>query len=188
MVGYLIEFVLVLFIIALASQFWSTIKSRSYIRSVLENRAELEKFVAVVGWYELQRDATELRPVCGSWLQNIDVNSKAHFSALATTRTMLLLSTAAIMVGSFYFLGAAYGAIDLIVFFLMAIPQLSAPAKNYNLGLVRTILLNLYRWSRDDSDEARRYCPKSLEIALATVSQLTERDEPRSEQYSGKMQ
>lgn len=184
MVAYSVEFLLVLLLLVLASSFWSIIKSRSYVRSILGNQAELEKFIKVVGPDRLQRDATELKPVCGSWLQNIDVNARAHFKALATTRTMLLLTTAAIVVVSFYFLGATYGVANLVLFVLMAIPQVSGPAKGYNLGLIRCILLNLYRWSKDDPDEALRYCPESFAVALTTVSQLTERNEPRSVQMS----
>jgi hypothetical protein len=87
-VVYVVEFVLVLLLLVLASSFWSSIKSRSYIRSILGNQAELERFIKAVGPDRLQRDATELKPVCGSWLQNMDVNSRAHFEALASTRNV----------------------------------------------------------------------------------------------------
>jgi hypothetical protein len=183
-VVYVVEFVLVLLLLVLASSFWSSIKSRSYIRSILGNQAELERFIKAVGPDRLQRDATELKPVCGSWLQNMDVNSRAHFEALASTRNVLLLPIAGIMVVSLYFLGSTYGVANLIFFFLMAIPPPSASSKGYNLGLIRCILLNLYRWSKDDPDEALRYCPESFAVALTTVSQLIERNEPRSVQIS----
>jgi hypothetical protein len=184
MVNYLIEFILALLVLTLALQFWSIIKSRTYTLNFLGNQDELEKFIKVVGSDKLQRDATELAPVCGSWLQNMDVNSSAHFKALSTTRNVLLLPIAGIIVVSFYFLSPICGAANLVIFFLMAIPALSGPAKVNNLQLVRCIVLNLYRWSEDDPDEALRDCPKFLAITLATVSRLMERSESKSAQQA----
>ena len=171
---YFIEFVPALVVVSLAWPFWSIIKSRTYIRRVLGNQAELEKFIKVLSSDNLRRDAAKGKPVFGSWLQNIDVNARAHFQALALARNALLVPVAGMMMVSFYFLGATCGVANLVFFFLMAIPQISGYAKDYNLGLVRSILLNLYCWYKDDPDEALGYCPKSFALALATVSQLVE--------------
>ena len=64
---YFIGFVPALVVVSLAWPFWSIIKSRTYIRRVLGNQAELEKFIKVLSSDNLRRDAAKGKPVFGSW-------------------------------------------------------------------------------------------------------------------------
>lgn len=168
----LIEVVLAVLIAMTAGPFWSIIKSRAFIASILQSEGELQRLVETIGLEALRSDAAKLKPVFGSWMKNIDFNTRVHFKALANTRTLTLVPVAVVTLGSYYFLGPRFGVGNLILFLALALPKISVPAANQNLSLVHTILLNLCRWHGEDPQGAERDCPASLRVALSAVSRL----------------
>lgn len=168
----LIEVVLAVLIAMTAGPFWSIIKSRAFIASVLQSEGELRRLIKVIGEKVLLADAAKLKPVFGSWMQNIAFNTDVHFKALAQTRNLTLIPVVAVILGSFYFFGPGFGVANLLLFLILALPKVSGPAANQNLTLVHTILTNLCRWSSEDPQGAARDCPAALRVALSTVSRL----------------
>jgi hypothetical protein len=169
----LIEVPIGIVVLVLALPLWNIFKSRAYIAAVLRNPVELASLLDVIGIDRLQSDARALPTVWAlgpdSWMFHIYCNTVAHFKALAYTRRRLLFLIAAAIAGSAYFLGIGFGIFNLALLLAMAIPEISAPAKRCNLELVYIILVNLYRWSSDDPQDASRFCPSAFTGALATV-------------------
>jgi hypothetical protein len=167
---FLIDVGLAFLIVMAAEPFWSIIKSRAYIASVLQSEGELRRFIELIGRDALRSDAAKLEPVFGSWMENIAFNTRVHFKALAHTRNLVFLAVASVIVGSFYFLGPGFAFANLLLFLVLAFRKILTSAANQNLTLVHSVLTNLYRWYSEDPNGAARDCPASLRVALSTVS------------------
>lgn len=166
----LVEVVLGLIVLSWGHGFWSLVKSRSWVVHILHNEAKLTEIIHAVGAENLARESRELKPVWGSWLQNIDVNSKIHFKAQNKGQWTFLVGVIISMAISFFVLGWIYACINVAFFLITAIFPMSENVKNQDIGIIYGTLLNLYAWYRDDQKKTIQECPKSLAKALSVVS------------------
>lgn len=151
-----IEVVLGALTFAVGVNFWAIVKSPSHFARLLGDRNELAKILAFFG-PGLDEQAEGVKPVFGSFADNISVFRRAHFGALATTRNMLVVVLVALCVGS-ELLGITYLVINLGLFLLPAVFPLPGSAVDNNVGHVREVAVNLLKWHRQDPDACAAYC------------------------------
>ncbi len=166
----LVEVVLGLIVLGWGHGFWSVVKSRSWVVRILHNEAKLTEIIQAVGAESFARESGKLKPVWGSWLQNIDVNSKIHFKAQNKGRRMFLIGVIISTAISFFVLGWIYACINVAFFLLTVIFPMSESVKNQDMGIIYSTLLNLHAWYRDDQKNSMQECPKSLAKAFSVVS------------------
>ena len=100
----LLEILVAFFLLLLGSPFWAMRKTRAHLNSLYADEAELRRLVEFHTPEKLIEEGRTIKPVFGSYLQNIFVFEKTHFETLKRTRNIILIATVLLMVIS-YFLG-----------------------------------------------------------------------------------
>jgi len=70
---------------------------------------------------------------------------------------MLLVAIIGIFIGS-YFLRNIFLLINVVLFFIMFFPSISASAQNNIFSDIHTIMLNVYKWNKVNHAECERFC------------------------------
>ncbi len=166
----ILEILLGIILLVIGSSVWAIIKSPRDFRRTLRDPNRLSNFFESYDQTKFLEEAEKIKPISGSYIQNIALFGRAHFGALSQTRNLLLLLAIAVIGGS-YFLGLIYLVINLALFLLPAGFDIPASAKNYNLTHVYTVAVNLAKWNIEDRTNCADYCTHAEPI-LAQVYRL----------------
>jgi hypothetical protein len=109
----LFEIILVIVLLVVGFSFWAIVKSPRDFRRTLTDSNQLSKFFESYGPNKLLEEAQRIKPIAETYVQNIAILRRAHFSALSQTRNLLLFLAIACVAGS-YFLGISYCAVNLL--------------------------------------------------------------------------
>lgn len=170
-VKIIVEIVLGFITLTLGSGFWNCVKSPKFLGNVLEDYDELKKYYLYVGKDSITKDSDKIEQkvpfsvMIGLWI-------KASFSALDKTKYMLFLVITAIFVGS-YFLMPLCLLINIVLFFLMAYPDISSSAKNNMMQDVRVMLVNIHKWNKINPQECKNFCTVEQPKMLKNIYRLT---------------
>jgi hypothetical protein len=159
----LLEVVIAIVLLAIGSSFWSILKSRGHLQALLTDKNELKRLLSHWSAPEIVREGREIKPVFGSYLENIRFFERAHFAALNKTRNLILIVVAGLLVLS-YLMGLPYLIASLAVFILPSFSQIGASAKNHNATHVHTVVLNVYKWNQTAPDECSHYCEDHADL------------------------
>jgi len=151
-----LEIVISIILLTIGSGFWSILKSRG-LQTLLADENELKRLLDIWTPSEITREGREIKPVFGSYLENIRLFERAHYAALNKTRNLTLI-VAVLLIAVSYFLGLAYLIASLAAFILPSFSPIAASAKNNNATHVHTVILNVYKWNQTDPGECSRYC------------------------------
>lgn len=153
----LLEIVLALAVLFVASGFWATAKSPAHLRRLLNDPSELERIYHFMGPEKLRQEAAQIRPVAGSYAGNISMWDAAHRGSLSRTRNLMGIGVLVLLFLS-WLLGPGYLATSLTVFAILALPEISVSAKNNNVTHLHSVILNVIKWNQSDSAACWEYC------------------------------
>lgn len=156
---YIIEGVLVLATMSFGYGFWSVLKSPTHLTRVLQDSTELKRFIDFIGPDKLVSKTQSLEPILDSFAKNIETWEKAHIISLRSGRNLSLLLSIGIFIGS-YFMGWSYLTINFILFLSLSVVPIATSAKNNNMSHIHTIMLNLYKWHKENPENCLEYCTK----------------------------
>jgi hypothetical protein len=154
---YLIEAILVVMLIFLAANFWPLVKVPGHLWRLLSDRDELRRIVEFLKSQGLAAEVPAIKPVFGSYADNIRVFETAHIATFRRTSIMVAGFAVAILVGT-YFLGYVYLAVGVAFFILPAAFPLVASARDQNATHLHTVILNLLKWRTVEPEGVARYC------------------------------
>jgi hypothetical protein len=154
---YLTEGIVVIVLILLAANFWPLVKAPGHLWRLLSDRDELRRIVGFLKSGGLVAEVPAIKPVFGSYANNIRVCEAAHVATFRRTSIMVAGVAAAVLVGT-CFLGYGYLAVGVAFFVLPAAFPLAASAKDQNVTHLHTVILNLLRWRDVEPAGVARYC------------------------------
>jgi hypothetical protein len=152
-----LEILLAIVLLTIGSSFWSILKSRGHLHHLLTNETELKRLLDFWTPSQIIQEGRDIKPVFGSFLQNIHLFEKAHFAALNKTRNLTLI-VAVILMAVSYVMGLPYVIASLAAFILRSFAPIADSAKNNKATHVHTVILNVYKWNQTDPEECSRYC------------------------------
>lgn len=152
----IIEIILGFILLVVSSGFWNCVKSPKFLAKTLGDYDELKKFFHHLGKEKIKQESEVVDPKVG-FSANIVLWIKASISALDKTRNMLLVAIIGIFIGS-YFLGNIFLLINVVLFFIMFFPGISASAQNNIFSDIHTIMLNVYKWNKVNHAECEHFC------------------------------
>lgn len=155
----IIEIILGFILLVVSSSFWNCVKSPKFLAKTLGDYDELKKFFHHLGKEKIEQESEKVNPINdkSGFSANIILWLKSSISALDKTRNMLLVVTIGIFIGS-YFLGNIFLLINVVLFFIMVFPSISADAKNNIITDIHTIMLNVYKWNKVNQAECEHFC------------------------------
>ena len=162
---WLLEGVLVLLLIMLGASFWSLLKANKHFNEFMNDEVNLTKFLDFWGKSKFVSEASEIKPVFGTWQMNIDSFTVIHFSAIQKTRNMCLFGTICVIATSWFFLPIPFVLSNLAIFFLLAVLPINSSLESQNYAHAQTILMNLYRLGSDSNNFQIEACPTNLRTA-----------------------
>jgi hypothetical protein len=154
---YVIEGILVLMLLFLAANFWPLVKVPGHLWRLLSDRDELRRIVEFLKSRGIVAEVPAIKPVFGSFADNIRVFETAHIATFRRTSIIVAGLAAAILVGT-YFLGYGYLAVGVVCFLLPAAIPLAASARDQNVTHLHTVILDLLRWRAVEPAGVVRYC------------------------------
>jgi hypothetical protein len=170
---YIVEGILVIILIFLAVNFWSLEKVPQHLWWLLSDRNELRRIVEFLKSQGLVAEVPAIRPVFGSFADNIHIFERAHILTFRWTSILVAGLAAAILVGT-CFLGYVYLAIGVSFFVVPAAFPLYASAKNQNVTYLHTVMLNLLKWRDVEPAGVAHYCQQERPEFAALYSVLVD--------------
>ena len=155
--NYLTEGIVVIVLILLAANFWSLVKVPGHLWRLLSDKYELRRIVEFLKSQGLVAEVPAIRPVFGSYADNIRVFETAHIATFRRTSIMVAGLATAILIGT-CFLGYGYLAVGIAFFVLPAAFPLVASARDQNVTHLHTVILNLLKWRDVEPAGVARYC------------------------------
>jgi len=168
---WIIEIILFLTIMMVSGPFWSLLKAKSHFSGIMNDKDNLIKFLNFWGKPKFFEEASVLKPVFGSWQNNIDSLSNVHFGTLLKTRNMCLIGTVIILSLSWFFLPISFCIFNLAFVLLLALAPVNSSLQNQNYGHAQGVLMNLYRWGKESENFKTEQCPKDLETAWVILKE-----------------
>lgn len=169
----IIEIILGFVSLIMSYAFWNCVKSPKFFIRVANDFEELKKIYDHFGADQIRSESEKVRPMIGDssmgYSGNIAIWLQASLKALDKTRNMLLVITALLFVGSFYFLGGVFLTIEIILFIMMAFPEISPSAKNNMVSDIQTIMLNVHKWNRVNPEECKQFCANERRLYLSNI-------------------
>jgi len=124
---------------------------------MLADGNELRGLLAFLGRDKLIVEAQAIEPVLGTYAANIQAWEIADQRSLTRTRNGLLIVGALLLLGSDS-LGPTYLLVTAGLFVVPLLFPVPASVHNNNAEHVRTIALNLLKWSTEKAEECRDFC------------------------------
>ena len=158
-ISIVIEVILGFVLLGVSSAFWNCVNSPKFLAKTLGDYDELKKFYDHLGVDKIRQEGEKVNPINEKlgFSTNIILWMKASISALDNTRNMLVLVIVGILIGS-YFLGNVFLFINIVLFIIMAFPNIAASAQNNIFSDIHTIMLNVYKWNKVNHSECERFC------------------------------
>jgi hypothetical protein len=149
------------FVIAIASSsFWACAKSPGHLRKLLCDPIELARIVEFLGLEKLRTEAEDIRPLSEGLTYGDTINlwDIAHRKSLAKPRNALFVLVLVIIGASGLWLGLWYAIGNLLIFVLLGLTEIPAPAKNNNARHLPSVVMNLLKWRNEDSAACAQFC------------------------------
>ena len=168
---WVIEIIMFLAIMMVSGPFWSLFKAKRHFREIINNKNSLIKLLNFWDKPKFFEEASALKPVFGSWGNNIDSLSHVHFGTILKTQNMCLIGTVIILSLSLFLLPTSFFIFNLAFILLLALAPVNSSLQNQNYGHAQGILMNLYRWGKDSENFKTDQCPKDLDTAWETLQE-----------------
>lgn len=152
-----LEVVFALALLFAGGSFWSCLKAPAHLRKLLAEPSGLERIIGLIGYDTLYADAQNIKPLIGSYGENITLWDIAHLKSLSQTRNLFGLACGVILSAS-WLLGFWYFTVSVVIFFLLGTSELPAAAKNNNARHLASVTLNLIKWSQVDDQACAVFC------------------------------
>ena len=124
-----LEVLIAITLLTIGSAFWSILKSRGHLQTLLSDENELKRLLNHWTVSEIVREGGEIKPIFGSYVENIRFFERAHFAALKKTRN-LTFTVAVVLIALSYLMGLPYFIASLAVFILPSFSRIGTATKN----------------------------------------------------------
>lgn len=152
-----VEVILFLGLVAVGGPFWVCAKSRGHFARFIRDRNSLMQLLDSIGRETLIQETTTIEPVFGSFADNMVCLGMVHFRTMDRTRNFMLIAVATLLALS-YWLGLYFFIINVIVFALLGIGDISGYAKSYSATHAHELIGNIYKWYQMDPRACFDYC------------------------------
>jgi hypothetical protein len=153
----IVEFVLVVGLLAAGGSFWVCAKARGHFVRFIRDQNALKQFFDVIGHDKLIAEAAIIEPVFGSFADNMVALGKVHFGAMDQTRNLTFIAVSVLLVGS-YLLGIYFLIANVILFVLLGVGDVSGWAKTNSATHAHELIGNIYKWYQTDPEACCDYC------------------------------
>jgi len=157
----IVEIILGFISLTMSYAFWNCAKSPRFCAKVMNDYEELKKIYNHVGTEKFKSEGEKIKPIIGNssigYSGNIAMLLEAGLQALDKTRNMLLVVIILLFIGSYYFLGGIFLTIEIILFIIVAFPEISASAKNNVATDIQGVMLNIYKWDQVNPEECKQF-------------------------------
>jgi hypothetical protein len=151
------EVVLVAGLLAAGGSFWVCAKSRGHFVRFIRDQSALKQFFDFTGRDKFITEAATIEPVFESFADNMVALDRIHFAALDRTRNLTFIATAILLAGS-YLLGIYFLIVNVILFALLGVGDISGWAKNSSATHAHELIGNIYKWYQTDPETCCDYC------------------------------